>query len=126
MIKKVSEIQFGRMMPIIEVADINMAHDFYVNTFGFKKVFENGNPVGVMILTKDKAEFMISSNKNHKGRVGNVLHLFVSDVESTYELCVNNNVRIIKSLKDQTYGQRAFVFSDVDGNRIDVGEQLKV
>jgi catechol 2,3-dioxygenase-like lactoylglutathione lyase family enzyme len=31
-------------------------------------------------------------------------------------------VRIIKSLRDKDYGQRAFVFADPDGNRIDVGE----
>jgi len=126
MTKKVDEILFGRMMPIIEVADISKAYEFYVNIFGFKKIFENGNPVGVIILNKDQATFMISSNKKHKGKVGNVLHLFVSDVESIYDLCIENNIRIIKGLKDQSYGQRAFVFSDIDGNRIDVGEQLGV
>ena len=34
-------------------------------------------------------------------------------------------VRIIKSLKDKDYGQRAFVFADTDGNRIDVARPIR-
>jgi len=124
MSKKVSEIQFGRVMSIIEVSDIKKSHDFYTDIFGFEKVFENGEPAGVMILKKGNAQFMISLNKNHKGGSGNVFHMLVSDINSLYDICVNNKIRIIKDLKDQIYGQRAFVFSDIDGNRIDVGEEI--
>ena len=31
--------------------------------------------------------------------------------------------RIIKGSKQQDYGQRAFVFADTDGNRIDAGQR---
>ncbi|MDA9003980.1 glyoxalase superfamily protein [bacterium] len=124
MSKKASEIYFGRVMPVIEVSDIQKSHDFYVDIFGFEKVFENGEPVGVMVLKKDNAEFMISLNKNHKGGASNAFHMFVSHVNSMYDICVKNKIRIIKGLKDQPYGQRAFVFSDIDGNRIDVGEEI--
>ena len=32
-------------------------------------------------------------------------------------------MKIIKALASKDYGQRAFVFADPDGNRIDVGER---
>lgn len=42
----VSDLRFGRTAPGICVRDIHAAHDFYSLILGFKKVFENGDPVG--------------------------------------------------------------------------------
>lgn len=33
-------------------------------------------------------------------------------------------LRIIKGPQDKNYGLRAFVFEDLDGNRIDVGQPI--
>ncbi len=122
-----SAMRFGRMAPGIAVRDIHKAQDFYTRIFGFKKVFENGNPVGFMILKKDEAELHLSQQKGFKANKTpgfNVAHLIVSDVAALYERCLANGVRIIKSLKDKDYGLKAFVFEDLDGNRIDVGEPV--
>jgi len=51
------------------------------------------------------------------------MHMFVSDLAALYAVCEAEGVRIIKSLADKDYGQRAFVFADPDGNRIDIGER---
>ena len=121
------QVRFGRMAPGIAVNDIHKAHDFYSRIFGFTKVFENGNPVGFMILRKDAAELHLSQQREFKPNKApgfNVAHLMVSDAGALHATCVNNGVRIIKSLKDKDYGLRAFVFEDLDGNRIDVGESL--
>lgn len=48
----------------------------------------------------------------------------VDDVDRLHAACVQHGARIIKRLKDQDYGLRAFVFEDPDGNRIDVGQPL--
>ena len=117
-------IRFGRAAPGLAVRDINAAYQFYVDTLGFQKVFENGNPVGFMILEKDRAEIHLSQLRDHRASTVNALHLYVNDVEALYRHCLGNGVRIVKSLKDKDYGQRAFVFADPDGNRIDVGEEL--
>jgi uncharacterized glyoxalase superfamily protein PhnB len=50
--------------------------------------------------------------------------MFVDDIDALYAICEAAGVRIIKSLKDKDYGQRAFVFADPDGNRIDVGQRI--
>ena len=120
-------LRFGRMAPGIAVTDIQRAHDFYTGIFGFKKIFENGTPVGFMILKRDEAELLIAQQKGFKANKTpgfNVAHLMVSDASALYDTCVKNGVRIIKGLKDKDYGLKAFVFEDPDGNRIDVGERI--
>lgn len=115
-------IKFGRAAPGLAVSDIQAVHAFYAGVLGFSKVFENGDPVGFMVLKKDGAEIHLSQARELRPTTVNAFHLFVDDVEGLYSLCQAAGVRIIKSLKDQDYGQRAFVLADPDGNRIDVGE----
>ena len=117
-------ITFGRAAPGIVVRDIQAAHAFYRDVLGFRKTFENGSPVGFMILEKDAAEIHLSQFREHRATTINVLHMYVDDVAALYAVCQTAGVRIIKSLQDKDYGQRAFVFADPDGNRIDVGEEL--
>jgi catechol 2,3-dioxygenase-like lactoylglutathione lyase family enzyme len=116
-------ITFERAAPGLCVRDIQAAQDFYSRVLGFEKVFENGDPVGFMVMKKDRAEIHLSQNPDHKASTVNVMHIFVSDVAALYAVCEAEGVRIIKSLADKDYGQRAFVFADPDGNRIDIGER---
>ena len=89
-----------------------------------QKVFENGSPVGFVILERDAAEIHLTLAKGHKGSERNVLHLMINDAFALYQHLEKNNVRIIKGLRDADYGLRQFVFCDPDGNRIDVGQDL--
>jgi len=72
-------VSFGRLAPSLGVQDISRSLQFYCGVLGFNKVFENGNPVGFVILKKDKAELHLSQNKNHKASLNNVAHLMVED-----------------------------------------------
>lgn len=119
-----SKIAFGRTAPGLCTRDIHAAHDVYSRVLGFEKVFENGDPVGFMVLKKDRAEIHLSLKPDHKASTVNVMHMFVSDAAALYAICDAEGVRIVKRLTDKDYGQRAFVFADPDGNRIDIGERL--
>ncbi|ACO33244.1 MULTISPECIES: glyoxalase superfamily protein [Acidobacterium] len=121
--KSVATIRYGRLAPCLEVSDIQAAHHFYCSVLGFQKVFENGLPVGFMVLKKDDAELHLSWKRNHQASTTNVAHLFVDDVAALYQHCQQAGVRIIRSLAGKDYGQDAFVFADPDGNRIDVGQR---
>lgn len=88
------------------------------------KAFENGDPVGFVILKRDDGEIHLTLNKKHIATDRNLAHLFVSNATDFYEQLVKHNVRIIKGLKDAPYGIRGFVFADPDGNRIDVGQKI--
>lgn len=120
----IQNVTFGRAAPGICVRNIQAAYAFYAGVLGFRKVFENGDPVGFMVLVKDGAEIHLSQLRDHRPTTVNVFHMFVDDVAALHAICQAAGVRIIKSLKDKDYGQRAFVFADPDGNRIDVGEQI--
>lgn len=117
------DFSFGRAAPVVCVRDMAAAQDFYARVLGFATVFENGDPVGFAVMKKDRAEIHLSRKADHVGTTTNVLHLFVSGVDKLYARCEAHGVRIIKRLAEKDYGQRAFVFADPDGNRIDVGER---
>lgn len=115
-------IKLGRVAAMLPVRDIEKSYSFYNQVFGYKKVFENGNPVGFMILEKDNAELHLTLQPSHKAPSFNVAHMLVSDAEAAYLRCRNEGARIIRRLENKDYGLKAFVFADLDGNRIDVGE----
>ena len=117
-------IRFGRIAAMLPVKEIARAHDFYTKVLGFTKVFENGDPVGFMILKKDQAELHLTLQPNHSATPFNVAHMMVDDVDALHTICQRHGLRIIKSLQDKDYGLRAFVFEDPDGNRIDVGQPI--
>lgn len=119
-----STITYGRVAPGVFVRDIASACAFYCGVLGFERTFENGDPVGFVILEKDAAEIHLSLVGNHKPSTTNVAHLMVDDVDGLHAACVAAGVRIIRSLADKDYGLRAFVFADPDGNRIDVGQPI--
>jgi catechol 2,3-dioxygenase-like lactoylglutathione lyase family enzyme len=116
--------KLGRVAPMVPVTDIDRALQFYCGVLGFEKVFENGDPVGFVILEKDAAELHLTLNRQHKATTENVAHMMVSDATALYELMATHRVRIVKGLRDADFGLRCFVFADPDGNRIDVGEPI--
>jgi catechol 2,3-dioxygenase-like lactoylglutathione lyase family enzyme len=117
-------IRFGRIAAMLPVKNIERACEFYTKILGFTKVFENGTPVGFMILKKDQAELHLTLQPNHKAAPFNVAHMIVHDVDALHAICQRHGLRIVKSLQDKDYGLRAFVFEDPDGNRIDVGQPI--
>lgn len=117
-------VRFGRIAAMLPVKDINRAYEFYSKVLGFRKTFENGSPVGFMILKRDAAEVHLTLQPRYEAADFNVAHLMVSDVDALHDICEKAGLRIIKGLKDKDYGLRAFVFEDPDGNRIDVGQPI--
>jgi len=117
--------RFGRIAAMLPVADMTRACDFYLGALGFRKTFENGNPVGFMILKRDAAELHLALQPGHKAAPFNVAHMLVEDIDAVHAAIRAHGLRIVKGLRDKDYGLRAFVFEDPDGNRADVGEPLQ-
>ncbi len=117
-------VRFGRLAPTLSVTDIDRALAFYVGVLGFTKTFENGTPVGFVILKKDAAELHLSLHKGHKASVQNLAHLLVDDAAALYAHLQAADIRIIKAIRDADFGLRCFVFADPDGNRSDIGQHL--
>ena len=119
-----NNISFGRIAATISVTDMERAFQFYSHVLGMKKVFENGSPVGFMILRKDAGELHLTLSKNHIATDRNVAHLMVNNATALYDHLEKSGVKIIKGLRDADYGIRGFVLADPDGNRIDVGQEI--
>lgn len=117
-------IRLGRIAATLPVKDMRRSLDFYTEVLGFQKIFENGNPVGFMILKRDEGELHLTLQPRHKAADFNVAHLMVDDVDRLHAICKFHGAKIIKSVQDKDYGLRAFVFEDPDGNRIDVGQVI--
>lgn len=117
-------IRFGRIAATLPVSDMTKALDFYIGVLGFTKAFENGDPVGFVILKQGEAELHLTLQPGHRAAPFNVAHLMVGDVDALHEICRRYGLRIVKGLRDKEFGLRAFVFEDPDGNRIDVGQPL--
>lgn len=117
-------VRFGRMAPTLGVGDVPRAVDFYTRVLGFQTVFENGDPVGFVILERDAAELHLTLNRTHQASVQIVAHLMVDDAAALYAQLERAGTRIVKAIRDADFGLRCFVFADPDGNRIDVGQDL--
>ncbi|MEZ0311949.1 MAG: VOC family protein [Myxococcota bacterium] len=119
-----SQFNLGRCAATIPVSDIKRALAFYCDALGFEVTFENGAPVGFVILKKDDAEIHLTLVRGHEGATWNVAHLLVSNAPAVHDRCVSLGHRVMKGLRDKDFGLRTFVIADPDGNRIDVGEKL--
>ena len=117
-------VAFGRIAATVSVADMPRALAFYTGVMGFENVFQNGDPVGFVILEKQGAELHLSLDRQHRATTQNVAHLMVNEATALHDHLVAHGARIIKGLRDADHGLRGFVFTDPDGNRIDVGQDL--
>ena len=115
---------FGRIAAAVPVSDISRALAFYRDVLGMSVSFTNGDPVGFAILRRDAAELHLTLVKGHQGGRHNAAHLMVADATALHDHLAASGARIVKGLRDADYGLRGFVFTDPDGNRIDVGQQL--
>jgi catechol 2,3-dioxygenase-like lactoylglutathione lyase family enzyme len=118
------QVRFGRVAPTISVADLRLALTFYVGVLGFTVTFQNGDPVGFVILERDRAEVHLSRDRSHKASSQNVAHILVDDAQTLYDHVVAHDVRVVKRIRDADHGMRGFVIADPDGNRLDVGQPL--
>lgn len=117
-------LEIERIAPGIPVSDIARAVAFYGRLFDLEKTFENGDPVGFVILKRGRAELHLTLKRDHKGGTHNVIHIIVGDADELYERCRQAGARIIKEIRNAPWGLRTFVFADPDGNRIDAGHRL--
>jgi catechol 2,3-dioxygenase-like lactoylglutathione lyase family enzyme len=118
------DVAFGRIAATIAVGDIPRAVRFYTGVLGMRKTFENGDPVGFVILKRDDAELHLTFSRTHRATDRNVAHLLVADATGLHDHLVAHGTRIVKGLRDADFGLRGFVFADPDGNRIDVGQRI--
>ncbi|MCA6951318.1 VOC family protein [Pectobacterium polaris] len=84
------DVRFGRIATVLPVKNILVSQEFYINGLNFKKVFENGDPVGFMILKREDAELHLTLQPQHKAASYPIAHLLVDDANALFTLCQDN------------------------------------
>jgi predicted enzyme related to lactoylglutathione lyase len=120
-----TRLRLGRVAPTIPVRDVEAASKFYEAALGCLVTFEIGTPINYAVLKKDDAEIHLARSADPAPRTQNIMHLLVNDADAAYARCRSAGATIAEELRDAPWGMRTFVFVDIDGHRIDVGQPLR-
>lgn len=105
-------------MPIITVADLDVARDAYVQTLGLREVMNHG---WIITLADDQNRNQISLlTKDATAAVNPVVSVEVDDVNAAYEAAVDAGLTIVHPLSDEEWGVRRFFFADPSGTVVNV------
>ena len=108
----------GRVVPIITVADLDVARDAYVQTLGLREVMNHG---WIITLADDQNRNQISLlTKDATAAVNPVVSIEVDDVNAAYEAAVDAGLTIVHPLSDEEWGVRRFFFADPSGTVVNV------
>lgn len=113
--------------PVLMTDDVAGTAAFYVRHFGFRPLFENAwyahlqsaedASVNLGIVRGDHDTVPESA----RGRAsGLLLNFEVEDPDAVYERVVGAGLPILRSLRDEDFGQRHFITADPNGVLIDV------
>jgi len=114
------------VVPIIKVSDIKASIDYYCNKLGFTEVNtyfpDDKKAIGYASLIDKNIEIHLS-NFPGDGVSGSVLYFYVNDIDQLYSRFVESSVNITVKLVLQTWGNKEFYVSDLDGNILRFGEK---
>src|SRR5215831_15758157 len=119
---------YGALTPMLAVADVRRAADFYVHAFGFGlrgPIMET--PSGaihaelrlrdttLMLSPESRRENNLSANSI--GNTPATLYLLVDDVDNVFSSAVAAGAQVLMPLMDMFWGDRCCTVADPDGNK---------
>jgi uncharacterized glyoxalase superfamily protein PhnB len=120
--------EFERVIPLLVYRDIQAAHDFLVEAFGFESGGVHQGPDGQVVhgevragataiwLHRVTAEYELASPQTvSMAGAGLVVH--VADVDAHYAQALAAGAKIDQQPTDQPYGQREYGARDPEGHR---------
>ena len=113
--------------PVLMVDDVAPITAFYVEHFGFRPLFESDWYVHLQSVEDDAVNLAILQGDHEtippegRGRAGGVLINFeVENPDAIYKRVKAAGLPIMRTLRDEPFGQRHFITSDPNGVLIDV------
>lgn len=113
--------------PVIQTEDVAQTAAFYRRHFRFDAEFEadwyvhlrstEDPSVNLAILQSDHET--IPEEARHSTR-GLILNFEVTDVDAEYERALANSLPMLRTIRDEAFGQRHFITKDPNGVLIDV------
>ena len=116
-------MKFNKLIPELEVNDLDKSLDFYVKTLGFK--IEYARPEDKFVfLSLQGSQIMIQEEKEGESKkgAGLVFQIEVNAIEPFIKLLNQNNYNIKEQIRERWFrkdnklvGMKAFIVSDPDG-----------
>ncbi len=113
--------------PVLMADDVAATAAFYVEHFRFRPLFESDWYVHLQSREDESVNLGIVQGEHEtipptaRGRAGGLLINFeVVDPDAVYEHVVAAGLPILRSLRDEPFGQRHFITADPNGVLIDV------
>jgi len=119
---------YGALTPMLAVADVRRAADFYIKAFGFTlrgPIMET--PSGaihaelrlrdttLMLSPESRRENNLSANSI--GNTPATLYLLLDDVDNVFSSAVAAGAQVLMPLTDMFWGDRCCTVADPDGNK---------
>ncbi|MGE3927316.1 MAG: VOC family protein [Lautropia sp.] len=113
--------------PVIMTGDVAATAAFYQCHFGFRLLFEADWYVHLQAATDPAVNLAVLDGDHEtipeagRGRAtGLLLNFEVDDVDAVHQRLVAAGLPILRSLRDEAFGQRHFITADPNGVLIDV------
>jgi uncharacterized glyoxalase superfamily protein PhnB len=113
--------------PVLMTDDVANSMQFYVTHFRFKPLFESDWYVHLQSEEDETVNLALLKGdhdtipESGRGKAGGILLNFeVDDVDAIYERCAGAGLPILRTLRDEAFGQRHFITADPNGVLIDV------
>jgi uncharacterized glyoxalase superfamily protein PhnB len=114
-----AEVRLHSVAPILQIADLPRAIDFYTKTLGFKLGWTGGTPPFIASVCRDHVELNLRLEAQP---TPSRVYIQVSGVDAYSQRISAAGVAMIHELQDRDYGMRDCTFADPDGNSIAIGE----
>lgn len=118
--------------PVLMTADVAATAAFYVEHFRFKSLFDCGwyvhlqssedRRVNLGIVRFDHETVPAEARRPASGLL---INFEVSDPDAVYERVVAAGLPVLRSLRDEDFGQRHFITRDPNGVLIDVIKPIR-
>ena len=108
----------------LEVRDVPASIDFYGKVLGLRPVTTMGDPPTFALLTNTGGSLGLAQTGEPAIASIVICYIDVADVDAAFERCSAGGATITMPLTTHPWSMRDFVFQDLDGHLIAVGEQL--
>jgi uncharacterized glyoxalase superfamily protein PhnB len=114
--------RLNSVTPILQVADLQRALQFYRDVLGFGTGWIVGEPPWLASVCRDVVEFHLYVVDKP---VPSHVYLNVEGVDGYFDAAVAAGATLVHALEDREYGMRDGRLMDPDGNQIGIGQCLE-
>lgn len=108
--------------PVLPVADVHAAVEFYVERLGFSEGFTQGEPPTFAGVSLDQVQIFLETGHSSPG--GSSVYFVVGNADDLHAFQRANGVSVMQEPEDRDWGFRDFTIRDPDGNYLSFGHRL--